>query len=383
MKNTTPSPVSQVNFSLSGLIWLLAALGLLAATLFVAGNFGGPAVDGSASAEESLRVEEILLEPGRIDLLVRNTGSGELTIAQVTINGAAWLSLTLPGPIVEPGAEAAIRLDDYEWLAGKPYEIVIFTSRANAFPTYIASARATFQPTNANVNVIIWLGIVIGLLPVLLGLLWYPGLGQFGRQGGLFLAMLSAVGLGLLGLKLVADIIEWLDAPFEIFGQGGLLVLGGVGLFVGLNFLGRYQEATGADQLGRQFLTAQRIALGVGLFSLGQGIILGGEIGQDLLAPGAWSVTGLLLVNLIKGLGIISPLPAAKVTGGSIGQLALMGIVGGFPAILGVWFGVFYSAPLLTALLLGAGLGAVAAVVYQLIALQGSVTQDFSAGQKA
>jgi hypothetical protein len=53
----------------------------------------------------------------------------------------------------------------------------------------------------------------------------------------------------------------------------------------------------------------------------------------------------------------------------SIGQLALMGFIGGAPAILGAWIGGFAPSPTLAVLFLAVGTGAVFEVAYEIAKL--------------
>jgi len=72
---------------------------------------------------------------------------------------------------------------------------------------------------------------------------------------------------------------------------------------------------------------------------------------------------GFIIQNITEGLGIIAPVlrdrPGWK-------SLALMGLIGGAPAILGAWIGGFSPSPTLAVLFLGIGTGAIFEVVYEI-----------------
>jgi zinc transporter ZupT len=74
-------------------------------------------------------------------------------------------------------------------------------------------------------------------------------------------------------------------------------------------------------------------------------------------------VIGFIVQNITEGLGIVAPIlrdrPAWR-------RLALLGMLGGGPAIVGTWVGGFtYSQPL-AALFLGIGAGAVFQVAWEI-----------------
>jgi zinc transporter, ZIP family len=80
-------------------------------------------------------------------------------------------------------------------------------------------------------------------------------------------------------------------------------------------------------------------------------------------ALGTFLVVGFILQNITEGLGIIAPVLKDRPT---FANLALMGLIGGVPAIIGAWVGgLTYSQPL-AVLFLAIGAGAVFEVVYEI-----------------
>jgi zinc transporter ZupT len=77
-------------------------------------------------------------------------------------------------------------------------------------------------------------------------------------------------------------------------------------------------------------------------------------------------VVGFIIQNITEGLGIIAPVLRDRP---GIGNLALMGLVGGAPAIIGAWIGGFSPSPTLAVLFLAIGTGAVFEVVYEIAKL--------------
>ena len=81
---------------------------------------------------------------------------------------------------------------------------------------------------------------------------------------------------------------------------------------------------------------------------------------------GAFLVVGFIIQNITEGLGIMAPILRDRP---GIGQLALLGLVGGAPAIVGAWIGGFAPSPTLAVLFLAIGTGAILEVGYEITKL--------------
>ncbi|NIW49287.1 MAG: metal transporter, partial [Gammaproteobacteria bacterium] len=83
------------------------------------------------------------------------------------------------------------------------------------------------------------IGIYVGVIPVYLGLFWYPALVQLGRRWMTFLLALTAGLLVFLGLDTLAEAIEQsavIPGPFQGIG---LIGIGTVGTFFLLDAISR------------------------------------------------------------------------------------------------------------------------------------------------
>jgi zinc transporter ZupT len=105
------------------------------------------------------------------------------------------------------------------------------------------------------------------------------------------------------------------------------------------------------------------IAVGIGLHNFGEGLAIGAAFSLGEIALGSFLVVGFIIQNITEGLGIIAPILRDRPR---IQQLALMGIIGGAPAILGAWIGGFAPSPMLAVLFLAIGAGAIFEVVYEI-----------------
>jgi zinc transporter ZupT len=108
------------------------------------------------------------------------------------------------------------------------------------------------------------------------------------------------------------------------------------------------------------------IATGIGLHNLGEGLAIGAAYNLGEISLGAFLVVGFIIQNITEGLGIIAPILRDRP---SLSHLAILGIVGGGPAVVGAWLGGFAPSPTLAVLFLAIGAGAIFQVVYEIAKL--------------
>ena len=103
------------------------------------------------------------------------------------------------------------------------------------------------------------------------------------------------------------------------------------------------------------------IALGIGLHNLGEGLAIGAAYAVGAATLGTFLVVGFIIQNITEGLGIVVPLAKDRP---SLRTLALLGLIGGAPAIVGAWVGGLVQVQALSVLFLAIGAGAVFQVAY-------------------
>ena len=92
-------------------------------------------------------------------------------------------------------------------------------------------------------------------------------------------------------------------------------------------------------------------------------LAIGAAYAVGAAALGTFLVVGFIIQNVTEGLGIVVPIASDKP---SVRRLALLGLIGGGPAILGAWVGgLVYSQPL-AVLFLAVGTGAVFQVAFEI-----------------
>lgn len=314
---------------------------------------------------ESLTIERFILTRDGIIAYLRNTGPQELTIAQVIINDALWPAQATPSPTIPRLGRATVFLA-YPWVEGEAYQIKFITTNSLAFSGEIPVAFETPKPAMGTLWGFTLIGVYVGIVPIFLGLLWFPALRHLGRRWMNFLLSLTAgllIYLGFDATKEALDVADRVPGPFQGIG---LIALGGVLTFLLLDALGRRQTALGRSESEQRLALAYMIALGIGLHNLGEGLAIGAAYSVGELALGTFLVIGFIIQNITEGLGIIAPILRDRPM---LWHLGMLGLLGGAPAILGAWIGGFTYSPSLAALFLAIGAGAIFEVVYEITQL--------------
>ncbi|HET7377200.1 MAG TPA: hypothetical protein VFK30_10855, partial [Anaerolineae bacterium] len=252
--------------------------------------------------------------------------------------------------------------------------ITLITSNSIRFSTSIAAAAET-APVNTNTLLSFTLiGLYVGVIPVLLGVAWFPALKRAGSRTFIFLMALTAGLLIFLGIDATSEALEVAGTVGGPFQGIAIVGIGIVVTFMLLDAITRWQTGIGRSETAQRLALATMIAVGIGLHNLGEGLAIGASFAVGAAALGTFLVIGFIIQNITDGLAIIAPLVKDNP---SIQRLAAMGLIGGGPAILGAWAGgLTYSQPL-AVLFLAIGAGAVFEVAYEVFKLiQRSVTKQ-------
>lgn len=363
-ESTMPrSPEKRVSVSVATL--LILPLLILAGVIALFVTTGGGLELSSPAPVEALTVERTRLRPNQIEVVVRNAGPQDVTVSQVIVNNAVWPFAASPGPKIPRLGTATVHLE-YAWSHGEAYAIRLFTTNAIPFDVQIPVAFETPEPNGRTFLGFTLIGLYVGVIPVFLGLFWFPALRQLNRWWMVFLLAVTAGLLIFLGLDTLVEAVEKagaVPAPFQGIGMVGI---GAVGTFFLLDAISKRQAATGKSGAPQRLSLAYMIALGIGLHNLGEGLAIGAAYNVGQIALGTFLVVGFIIQNITEGLGIIAPVLRDRP---SISHLALLGLLGGAPAILGAWIGGFTPSPSLAVLFLAVGAGAVFEVVYEIAKL--------------
>ena len=360
MTNQT-SPETKSRFSLRTAVLLLLPIILLAGVIALFLRTGGGLQLNSPVPIEDLTIERYRLERGHIELFVQNTGPETLTVASVIINDAVMPFTVTPSADIRRLGRATIMIQ-YAWTEGEAYGVRVFTSNAIPFDVEIPVAFVTPKPDAKTFWSFTLIGLYVGVIPIFLGIFWLPALRMLGKNWMTFLMAVTAGLLLFLGLDTLNEALEEAAELPATFQGIGLIGIGAVVTYLLLELVGK-TGSSGRSEASQRLSIAWKIALGIGIHNLGEGLAIGAAYNVGEIALGTFLVVGFIIQNITEGLGIIAPILRDRPT---LGQLALLGLLGGGPAIVGAWIGGYTPSPFLAVLFLAIGTGAIFQVAVEI-----------------
>jgi zinc transporter, ZIP family len=356
-------------FWIFGLLPLVLLAGLLAFFAIV-----GPAgvFEAAFPPVEELTIERIYFDEVGIGVQVVNGGPETVTIAQVTVDEALWQFE------VEPDAElgrldrATVRIP-YPWSEGEPHAVVLISSSGVAFEKVAEVATATPKIGGRYLGTFTLLGLYVGVIPVLIGLLWFPFLRRLSERWLNFFLSFTVGLLLFLGIDTVEASLELATEVAAAFQGVALAVGGALVAFLAVAAVDRAMAPRAGDTAKSTLVLVYSIAVGIGLHNLGEGLAIGAAYAGGSIALGTMLVVGFAAHNTTEGLAIAAPL--ARMSGKVsrlVPHLLAAGVIGGVPAIAGAWLGGFAFSPVWTTVFLAVGAGAIFQVVWQIGRLMGN-----------
>jgi hypothetical protein len=351
-------------------LWLagivpLVLLGMLVA-LIIRTSPGDRLRGGDVPPVERLSIDRAQLGPEGIVLSVLNDGPDPVTIAQVTVDDAYWAFTSSNGSVLKHLGRTSLTIP-YPWVAGETHLLKILTSTGTPFEHEIAVAVESPRPDGSYFLTFALIGLYVGVIPVALGLLWFPLASRIGPVG---LDVLLALTLGLLAFLLIDTIEEGFGAVASLpssFQGTALFVAAAVGAWLVLDLVGarlrarRARNAAMAASPGA--VVALMVAVGIGLHNLGEGLAIGAAFALGEAALGTLLIIGFTLHNTTEGLAIIAPIARERP---SLLTLVRLGAIGGIPTIAGAWLGGLVYSPVVAVVCLGLGAGAIGQVIHQI-----------------
>jgi zinc transporter ZupT len=362
----TPPPTatadheSRAGITPRSLVLALVPLALLAAVMALIFATDGGLGNRTAPPIETLNVQRVRLpEPGLIEISVVNDGPDDITIAQVQVDDAYWQFTQDPPGALDRLESATISIP-YPWVEDEAHAIAMVSSTGVVFDAEVPVAIESPSADGESFARFGLVGLYVGIVPVALGLLWYPFLQRLGRRGMNFVLALT---IGLL-LFLIVDMFEEaretalavpsaLDAPLLVpivaILTAGLLVV-----------VGRSLRAR--DGSASPLALSYQIAVGIGLHNLGEGLAIGAAFALGEAALGVLLIAGFTLHNVTEGIGIAAPVVRNRP---SLAHFVGLAAVAGAPAILGTWLGAFVYSPFWATIFLAVGVGAILQVIVE------------------
>ncbi len=346
------------------LLGLLPLLGLGVLLAFIVLNGAGVGREDAPPVEDLTFGRVTLPTENEIVVPVTNGGPDPVTVAQVNVNDAlTGFEMGSGSTTIPPLGSTEITLP-YTWVEGEFYGITLITSTGTTFDAEVPVALLTPGFSGETFWRYALIGFYVGVVPVSLGLLWFPFLRRLGTAG---LNFVLALTVGLLVFLAVDTLLEAGEVAGELPGVfSGVPLVIMVSLLTLLGLLGVERFFRRGREEASRLSTSYRISFGIGLHNLGEGLAIGAAFALGETALGTFLVLGFTLHNITEGVGIAAPILKERP---KLAHFAGLALLGGGPAIIGTWIGGFAQSALLSTVFLAIGAGAILQVIYEVTRL--------------
>jgi len=323
-----------------------------------------------------ISIEKVEFIENEIQATVRNTGPVGVNVVVADVNDRIQPAAIEPDIHLERFETGLVRIP-YDWNEGQPYTIGLTIDDGTRFEKQINAASASLEP---NSELFVFLGIIgllIGVVPIMIGLLWYPFIKKLGKNAFNFFLAFTIGLLLFLGLDAIEEAFEISDTHLAPVFNGELLIA----TVVILSFLGLYGignlliKRSEFSKLSKGLAISLMVAVGIGLHNLGEGLAVGAAIALGQVALSTFLIIGFAIHNTTEGLAIAAPLTRTKSV---IGKMVGFGLIAGIPAIFGTWIGGFSFSPFFTIIFLSIGAGAIFQVVWSIFKFIKEESDSFS-----
>jgi len=323
-----------------------------------------------------ISIEKVEFIGNEIQATVRNTGPVDVNVVVADVNDRIQPAAIEPDMHLERFETGLVRIP-YDWNEGQPYTIGLTIDDGTRFEKQIDAASASLEP---NSELFVFLGIIgllIGVVPIMIGLLWYPFIKKLGKNAFNFFLAFTIGLLLFLGLDAIEEAFEISDTHLAPVFNGELLIA----TVVILSFLGLYGignlliKRSEFSKLSKGLAISLMVAVGIGLHNLGEGLAVGAAIALGQVALSTFLIIGFAIHNTTEGLAIAAPLTRTKSV---IGKMVGFGLIAGIPAIFGTWIGGFSFSPFFTIIFLSIGAGAIFQVVWSIFKFIKEESDSFS-----
>lgn len=335
--------------------------------------------------------------PSQIVAFIRNVGQNEVTIAQADVNDRIHAAAIEPSKTLSRLADAKVTIPFF-WNPAEPYEVGITTDDGTRFSKTIEAAALSPNPDTQQIIFFAIIGIYVGIIPIMIGLLWYPFIRSMSRNKYNFFLSLTAGLLVFLGIDALIESNEIsTDIVSPIFNGQMLIIIVTAISFIALLYTSEiltqraikksissvgmtspYLDSNSIDpnspqtrsqvtqrqmqDLVKPLAISLMISIGIGLHNFGEGLAIGAAVLLGEIALSTFLIIGFTLHNTTEGLAIVAPLAKSRKL--MIRRLIIMGLIAGTPTIVGAWIGGFLYSPIATIIFLSIGAGAIFQVVY-------------------
>ncbi len=335
----------------------LVIAGFVATSPFASFAVGEPLPDLTVTRTELPDQETMVVH-------VTNNGPDAVTVSQVLVDEAYWSHRIAGHADGTIGAgESARVVIPYHWTEGFDYDVtLVLDSGATVHHTIVAA-----QPTPGFSMDLLWtlavIGLFVGIIPVVLGMLWFPFLQTMSDRWLHAVLAFSGGVLGFLAIDAGFEALELAEAVPGFFEGKALVALGALGTLLVVQSVSAWHDGDAGLRV------AYLVALGIGLHNLAEGLAIGSSFALGRVSLGAFLVIGFMVHNVTEGPAVVAPV--ARGERPHLAHFVALGVLAGAPVVVGGWIGGLAFSPTVGALFLAVGVGAILQVLLELGGLVG------------
>ncbi|ALI37406.1 zinc transporter ZupT [Candidatus Nitrosocosmicus oleophilus] len=238
--NTNTKSTKGKRRKIASLVLAITPLIILAGMVyFLSSPFGQNLINTGVPLPE-VTIEKVEFHENQVVAFIRNTGPEQVMISQADINDRIQSAAIEPSQVLPRLSEAKVIIPFF-WNTAEPYEVGITTSDGTRFSKVIDAAAPAPVPNINQFSVFAMLGVFVGVIPVLIGLAWYPFMRKITRNQYNFFLSLTAGLLVFLGIDAFLESNEIAANNLAATFNGQLLIpVIIIATFLGLFYLSEY-----------------------------------------------------------------------------------------------------------------------------------------------
>jgi zinc transporter, ZIP family len=251
--NANTKPAKGKRNKIASLVLAIIPLIILAGMIyFLLSPYGQNLINMGVPLPE-VTIEKVEFHENQVVAFIRNTGPEQVTISQADVNDRIQSAAIEPSQVLPRLSEAKVIIP-FLWNTAEPYEVGITTSDGTRFSKVIEAAAPAPIPNINQFSVFAMLGVFVGVIPVLIGLVWYPFMRKITRNQYNFFLSLTAGLLVFLGIDAFLESNEIAANNLAATFNGQILIIVIIiATFLGLLYISEYFSKRAESKLSYEY----------------------------------------------------------------------------------------------------------------------------------
>jgi len=212
------------------------------------------------------------------------------------------------------------------------------------------------------------IGFIAGVLPVLVGMLWFPLFQQLDARWIHAVLAFSAGLLTFIAIEMASEAGGYALQTGTPALAGGTAIAAALATMGAMELVSRWRERKTAGFEDQGLTVAYLVAIGLGLHSIGEGLAIGASFVSGEMGLVVLFAIGFIMHNVTEGPAVIAALARERV-GPPLRHFFVLGLLAGGGVIVGGWIGTFAYTPWSATLFFAIAAGAIVQVTWEMFDL--------------